>query len=194
MSIARRAIDDPDRQYVCIIDEMNLARVEHYFAEVLSRLEDRRHSDAGGFVSGQLFSGALHAEDAPWGRVVLPANLAIVGTVNMDESTHGFSRKVLDRAFTLELSEVDLRNWELPTATPAPTRTWPVESWYPRAVQLGGLSQIAAEDRELILRLIQNLADMNEILKGAQLQLGYRSRDELALFLIHAGASSRTSS
>ena len=38
-------------------------------------------------------------------RSVLPPNLKIVGTVNMDETTHGLSKKVLDRAFTLEMSE-----------------------------------------------------------------------------------------
>jgi hypothetical protein len=186
LSIARRALEDPDRHYVCIVDEMNLARVEHYFAEVLSRIEDRRRSDTGGFVSGQLFSGALRPEDSAWGRVGLPANLAIVGTVNMDESTHGFSRKVLDRAFTLELSEVDLANWE---AAPAPGRLasiWPVESWYPRALQLSSLSSPTAEDRDLIAGLIGHLTEINVILGAAQLQLGYRSRDEIGLFLINA--------
>jgi hypothetical protein len=187
LSIARRALEDPDRHYVCIVDEMNLARVEHYFAEVLSRIEDRRKSATGGFVSGQLFSGALRPEDAEWGRVGLPANLAIVGTVNMDESTHGFSRKVLDRAFTLELSEVSLANWELPAPSAhVPVPTWPVESWYPRALQLSGVSPMSREEREIVTDLIEVLTKVNAILRSAQLQLGYRSRDEIALFLLHA--------
>lgn len=41
-------------------------------------------------------------------RLSLPANLIIVGTVNMDETTFSFSRKVLDRAMTIEMNEVDL--------------------------------------------------------------------------------------
>jgi hypothetical protein len=107
LDAAREAMDAPGRHLVCIVDEMNLARVEHYFAELLSRIEGRQvQADGHGFASPPLLGGNLHeAAGARWASVHLPPNMALVGTVNMDESTHSFSRKVLDLAFTLELAE-----------------------------------------------------------------------------------------
>jgi hypothetical protein len=87
-------MQEPQRSFVCVLDEMNLARVEHYFAEILSRTEDRDRTQGGGYSSAPLISQALQPDDQHWSAVVLPRNLAIVGTVNMDESAHGFSRKV----------------------------------------------------------------------------------------------------
>ena len=89
----------PDLPYFLILDEMNLARVEHYFAPFLSAME-----------TGDKL--VLHAQDEPvngvqpWIR--WPRNLFIGGTINMDETTHAISDKVLDRAFTLEFWQVDL--------------------------------------------------------------------------------------
>ena len=97
-----RASRRPDLPWFLILDEMNLARVERYFAPFLSAME-----------SGKRLH--LHAEDGdvngvppsvPW-----PASLRIGGTVNMDETTHPFSDKVLDRAFTMELWDVDLKGF-----------------------------------------------------------------------------------
>lgn len=90
---------DPGRPYFLLLDEMNLARPEHYFAPLLASME-----------SGEPIR--LHGEERtvngvpasiPW-----PKNLFVGGTVNIDETTHPFSDKVLDRAFTLEFWEADL--------------------------------------------------------------------------------------
>lgn len=93
------ATQNPTLPYFLILDEMNLARVERYFAPFLSSMETGEH----------LF---LHAHnDAVNGvppRIPWPKNLFIGGTVNMDETTHPFSDKVLDRAFTLEFWNVHL--------------------------------------------------------------------------------------
>ncbi len=92
--------------FFAILDEMNLARVEHYFSDFLSALESGeplRLHDEQSVESGE-------TEDAvPIPRSLkVPKNLFFTGTVNVDESTYMFSPKVLDRAFTLELNEVDL--------------------------------------------------------------------------------------
>ena len=92
--------------YFVIFDEMNLARVEHYFSDFLSALEsdepiDLHDDDAT--ESGE----ALHGPRVPK-RLRIPKNVFITGTVNVDESTYMFSPKVLDRAFTIELNHVDL--------------------------------------------------------------------------------------
>ncbi|HEX7242745.1 MAG TPA: DUF3578 domain-containing protein, partial [Longimicrobiaceae bacterium] len=186
LDAAREAMEHPRRHRVAVLDEMNLARVEQYFAEVLSRIEDRRPHPAGGFATAPL----LHAASGPgeeWARVVLPPNLALVGTVNVDESAHGFSRKVLDRAFTLELAEVDLAAWEpLGAAAEPEPAWWPVSAWHPRAVTLAGLGPLTEPERERVRATVEALAAANSWLAPAGLQAGYRTRDEAALFVLHA--------
>ncbi|OPZ75411.1 MAG: hypothetical protein BWY80_00161 [Firmicutes bacterium ADurb.Bin456] len=165
---------------------MNLARVEQYFAEVLCRIEDRRPAAGGGYASGPLVNIALQEGDATWLEQGLPPNLAIVGTVNMDESTHGFSRKVLDRAFTIELSDIDLAAWEKTAPGPSSVTPWPAAAWHPRAACLGELTAGNAEERQIIEKVIESLTAINSFLARAQLQVGYRVRDEIALFVLHA--------
>ena len=184
---AREAQSRPYRHLTCIVDEMNLARVEQYFAEILSRIEDRRPTpDGAGFESPPLLEADLQGVEAGWGAVTLPANFALVGTVNMDESAHGFSRKVLDRAFTLELADVDLTAWTPASAEAASSALWPVAAWRPRAIRLAGLSTLTDDEHALVNRAVETLAGLNVFLTPAQVQAAYRTRDEVALFVLHA--------
>lgn len=188
ITFARKAISNPNQHFVCILDEMNLARVEQYFAEVLSKVEDRRPAEGGGFQSSELLSQTLLSQDREWATVCLPANLAIVGTVNMDESSHGFSRKVLDRAFTIELSDVDLTSWRRgANESGRQVQPWSAATWYPRAITLATLSSDESEASE-VASIVQVLVEINSFLSQAQLQLGYRTRDEIVLFVLHSGA------
>ncbi len=186
LEAARAAVDQPTRHFTCLVDEMNLARVEQYLAEVLSRIEDRRPAPRGGYESPPLLEENQRAAAPVWSDVRLAPNFALVGTVNMDESAHGFSRKVLDRAFTLELADVDL------TALPAPPEgtpeaaRWPASAWYPRATRLGALEGVTENEQAHIDRAVEALAEANRFLAPAQLQVAYRTRDEVALFLLHA--------
>jgi len=102
LRLVLRAARHPRLPWFLILDEMNLARVERYFAPFLSTME-----------TGEDLQ--LHAEEddingvpptIPW-----PANLRIGGTVNMDETTYPFSDKVLDRAFTMEFWQVKLKQY-----------------------------------------------------------------------------------
>lgn len=189
LELASDAAANRDRFYTCIVDEMNLARVEQYFAEVLSRIEDRRPDKKGEKGSGystEPLIGQVRKGDAEWGEVVIPANLAIVGTVNMDESTHGFSRKVLDRAFTIELSDVHLANWSPNGAQTDNVSTWPVTSWHPLNIRLSELDNPTTGQLTEINRAIAALDAVNILLAPSQLQVGYRTRDEVAFYLLHA--------
>jgi 5-methylcytosine-specific restriction protein B len=95
-----RATRDPLRPYLLILDEMNLAHVERYFADVLSGMESRE----------PCLPNLRHGTDGSWRlapspepeRVEFPRNLFVAGTVNVDETTYMFSPKVLDRANTFE--------------------------------------------------------------------------------------------
>jgi hypothetical protein len=79
------------RPFHLILDEMNLARVEYYFAKFLSAMEQRSRATGARIELGGNAS------------VNLPPNLFFVGTVNIDETTHGFADKVFDRAQLLEI-------------------------------------------------------------------------------------------
>lgn len=185
----RAASDDDGRFHVCLVDEMNLARVEHYFAEFLSAIEDRKAADDGGYESSAILNLTLANDPDEWQSQHIPANLAIVGTVNMDETTHGFSRKVLDRAFTLELSEVNLRRLSkkddrVLNTTSSPS--WPLAYWHCRASRIEELGAASAEIHQDVQKAIETLEAINRLLRYSQLQVGYRTRDEVALFLVNA--------
>ena len=87
---ANRAYRRP-RAFHVILDEMNLARVEHYFSRFLSAMEVRSRE------------GLARLDLAPGHHIELTPNLRFTGTVNVDETTHGFAEKVFDRAQVIEL-------------------------------------------------------------------------------------------
>lgn len=187
LRLCEEAIRTPDKQYFFILDEMNVARVEYYFAEVLSVMENRRKLQDK-IISEPLNPSAPNAQGVDWGAVYLPANVSLIGTVNMDETTHGFSRKVLDRAFVLELSEVDLANYPGPRADLAPLASWSAAAWAPRYLRLADVD--APETNQAVTEAVNALVRANESLQPAQLQVGYRVRDEVALFCLNATTQS----
>lgn len=99
LSFLLKANADPQKPYVLLLDEMNLAHVERYFADVLSGME-----------SGQpCLPNLVYESDGNWrvssygpDQIVFPNNVFVIGTVNVDETTYMFSPKVLDRANTFE--------------------------------------------------------------------------------------------
>lgn len=97
-----RASGDPSRPYTVVFDEMNLSHPEQYLAPLLSAMETGDEIE-------------LHALDEDVGgvppRLRYPSNLVIIGTVNMDETTHGLSDKILDRASVLEFWDVDVDSY-----------------------------------------------------------------------------------
>ena len=107
----KAALSDHTKPYFLCLDEMNLARVEYYLSDLLSVMETReRHGNV--ILTSPVITAADYGGDveaaAKYGEITLPQNLYIIGTVNMDETTFPFSRKVLDRANTIEFSFVDL--------------------------------------------------------------------------------------
>ncbi len=107
-----RAAERPAELYVCVLDEMNLSHPEQYLAPLLSAMEQRDD----GWIALQRGAGqGVPAEPAERAEVPeglpYPANLVLIGTVNMDETTMGLSDKVLDRAFTLEFWDVEVAKW-----------------------------------------------------------------------------------
>lgn len=170
----------PPRPFFLIFDEMNLARVEHYFSDFISAME-----------SGEEL--ALHddediAEEVPR-RLGLPSNLFVVGTVNVDETTYMFSPKVLDRAFVLEFNDVDLdllsgrAPSEEPSSTPlALSKLAGGLKLFGRATDDEWLAFEALADGEL-RRL---LAQIHGALAEDNRHFGYRVAREVARFVVLA--------
>lgn len=148
LEFLRRAVAEPDRPYVLILDEMNLSRPEQYLAPLLSAMETGEpielHSE-----------GDVH--DGVECRIPYPSNLVIIGTVNMDETTHGLSDKVLDRAFTLEFWDIDIRAY-------------------------AGWSRLAVPAQDLE-RLRTLLGELMRALEPARLHFGWRVLDDIVDFL-----------
>ncbi|WP_336245742.1 MrcB family domain-containing protein [Paenibacillus apiarius] len=103
------------KPYFVCLDEMNLARVEHYFSDVLSVLETQEWQGERIVTTRLLQPEMLSQEEdrARFGDLHIPDNVYLVGTVNMDETTHPFSKKVLDRANTIEFNYIELNQYPL---------------------------------------------------------------------------------
>ena len=121
---------NPDVPFFVCLDEMNLAPVEQYFAEFLSVLETRSRDQDGHVVTGALVDKQYFKDDTKMKEdfgldgaddwtikvrsdlvnkgLTLPPNLIVIGTVNMDDTTYQFSRKVIDRAMTIEMNGGEL--------------------------------------------------------------------------------------
>jgi len=111
IDFVKQAENDRIHPYFLCLDEMNLARVEYYLSDFLSIIETRRF-EGDKVITDPMLSDLYYGTDQSavqrYGTICLPENLYIIGTVNMDETTFPFSRKVLDRANTIEFSFVDL--------------------------------------------------------------------------------------
>lgn len=98
----------PEKQYIVCFDEMNLARVEHYFAQFISVLEKEDHPMIRLYnpsLAPRLYNSEKYPPEIPVGR-----NVLFTGTVNVDESTCHFSDKILDRANVITLSQCHFRD------------------------------------------------------------------------------------
>ncbi|WP_439327452.1 McrB family protein [Lonepinella sp. BR2357] len=188
------------RPFWLCLDEMNLAPVEQYFADYLSILETRewkQNNDHFYYQSKPIFSPqdfkkfeknedflneleltedpVLVAYFSQYG-IPLPFNLIVAGTVNMDETTHGFSRKVLDRALSFDFNEFYPNKFD--------------QYFSPNTVNKALSYPIYSSAREYKLndiyieKSVQFLTKINQILINTPFELAYRALNELLLSVI----------
>ena len=223
--------------FVCL-DEMNLAPVEHYFAEMLSIMETRKHpkmedSDevdmnivkTGAIVDAQYFREfagltdrngntytaqktdrdiymKLHGidtesdidhevgkrTDLTTEGLTLPDNVVIIGTVNMDDTTHQFSRKVIDRAMTIEMNGGKLSNMfggskNLEYLPKEEQEKWQ-EYFHQRYVNADEvLDAHPNEAEDIIEKVPAKLDNINKALKGTPFEVSYRVLNELTIMV-----------
>lgn len=206
-----KAMRYPDVPFFVCMDEMNLAPVEQYFAEFLSVLESRKLLSDGTITSEPLikadifskYADQLHRDlgitdtetyKAVYDRLKndglrLPSNLIVVGTVNMDETTHQFSRKVIDRAMTIEMNiedaETPFKNFfEGGDALHYYDNPQPKELFLPKVVQASeALSTLRAEDASYLKENVPGLLhSLNSALNGTPFKIAYRVQNELILY------------
>lgn len=179
----KNAFKNPDKPYFFILDEMNLARVEHYFSDFLSVIETRERNDeeiiTDPILKEELLKGAKNGSE--FKSLGWPQNLFLIGTVNMDETTHAFSRKVLDRANSIEMNEVDL-NW-LPDSNGDVEPLVNIGTSFLMTPFLSS-KELSGENKESIKDEMALLIQVNKILEKADLHFAYRVRDEVAFYLI----------
>lgn len=184
----KKANENPDEIYFLCLDEMNLARVEYYFSDFLSKMETRRRKGVEIVTDKLLDSDTFEYEDdrEKYGDIIIPENLYIVGTVNMDETTHPFSKKVLDRANTIEFNEVYLDNFLFndDVDTVLDDISFKVTNDFLKAEYLT-LNDCIEGNEELLKDIIDKLVEINNILQEANLQVGYRVRDELCFYMLY---------
>lgn len=116
-----RAAADPQQLYFVCLDELNLARPEYYLAPILSAMETVEHSIDLGTPAEVVTSTTGEPIRNP---LRLPLNLRLIGTVNVDESTHSLSDKLLDRANVIELTAVDLAAFRAAYPNPIDDTVW----------------------------------------------------------------------
>lgn len=178
---AQEHLDEP---YFLCLDEMNLARVEYYLSDILSVIETRKLKDEQ-IVTGPILSTNIYGTDvdaaAKYGTLIIPENLYIVGTVNMDETTFPFSRKVLDRANTIEFSTVNfLAGFDAPSndVNPMDVGNDLMKADYVFFKQ-------CAREQTYVNELCVELQEINKILESANAHVGYRVRDEITFYMLN---------
>ena len=191
-----KAWEDTDTPYFLCLDEMNLAPVEQYFAEYLSVIESRKSHEDGLVTTDPI----LEKVDEEWyfnltasltmkddirkkfnkEGICIPQNLIVVGTVNMDETTFSFSRKVLDRAMTIEMNEVDLDAGL--TERYEHIEKLGYEELIGTAVE--GVD-VYSDNREVCDKALNYLKAVNTVLEGTPFKVAYRTRNEFLLYVVN---------
>ena len=196
LKFVAKAWETPVVPYFLCLDEMNLAPVEQYFAEYLSVVESRKCQENGTITTDPIIKNSkdewykslvkelsddkdLQSQFIDDG-ITIPQNLIVVGTVNMDETTFSFSRKVLDRAMTIEMNEVDLYGG--------------LDSQYEKIGKLeaGNLIGTAVEgvdvyqdNKDVCDMALKYLEAVNTELEGTPFKVAYRTRNEFLLYVVN---------
>jgi len=179
LKVMQDAMVHPNEPFFVILDEMNLARVEHYFSDFLSVMETRERNANNSIVTSAVITDTKVNDGK---AVTIPQNLMIVGTVNMDETTHPFSRKVLDRANAVEMNTIDL-NW---LENIDDNMQEPVANIFADAFvspYINANKDLTPNQKQYLNDSLALLIEINTLLEPAGLHFGYRVRDEIAFYL-----------
>ena len=213
-----KAMKYPQIPFFLCLDEMNLAPVEEYFAEFLSAIESRSY-EKGEYSTDPIIKSFVSFGEEVCDKMIstlfpkqssddndikvlkdklrtkglsLPQNLIVIGTVNMDETTFSFSRKVLDRAMSIEMNDVDYDSYLNGTTDnelKSLLDTFDTDELNSLLVERPvNSSEIIEElgngddinDSQFVIDYLKNI---NALLDGTPFKLGYRAANEAFLYL-----------
>lgn len=213
-----KAWQHPKVPFFLCLDEMNLAPVEEYFAEFLSAIESRSFEggeyltdpiikpfnsfgeDVAKMMVNTLFPNFTAGDtESATTKIIkhfrikgltLPKNLIVIGTVNMDETTFSFSRKVLDRAMSVEMNEVNYDSFLNDTTDDDLKAIVQAFEENDDADLNALLVDRHIEAKEIIDEwgddakfAIDYLKRINALLEGTPFKLGYRAANEALIYL-----------
>ncbi len=160
---------------------MNLSHVERYFADFLSAMESSKPELA---LHGQGTLAADAGLHVP-ARQTLPANVFIIGTVNVDETTYMFSPKVLDRANVIEfrVTQEQMRTFLATPTTAVSVKDLAGDGAHYAEAFVASAQRDAALDPTTATQLQQDLLELFEPLSLVGAEFGYRSAKEIAKFV-----------
>lgn len=210
-----KAMRYPEVPFFVCLDEMNLAPVEQYFAEYLSVLETRTLENnsiiSGSLINNDVFNNheadifaslglnkeertdladelvkitAIENELKEFG-LRLPQNVVVVGTVNMDDTTHQFSRKVIDRAMTFEMNDLNFNTmFEEDEKLNYVVEPLPAALIIADSVNANHALNIMEGDDagKLKAATISLMQTLDEKLKNTPFRVAYRVQNELVLY------------
>ncbi|MCW2928631.1 MAG: 5-methylcytosine-specific restriction related enzyme [Thermoleophilia bacterium] len=181
--------------YFVILDEMNIARIEHYFSDFLSALESRREDEDGSIRQEALHLHSADATRVEWmdhlgveyeipQRLAIPTNVVFTGTLNLDETTTGMSPKVVDRASTINFSAVDFAGYLNGSAGVHERDLLEMPADRTRSSDfLGTLRLAGAADSHDVATYLRPFVDLNDLLVTHDQHYGYRVLNDVALFV-----------
>lgn len=213
-----KAWQHPEVPFFLCLDEMNLAPVEEYFAEFLSAIESRSFEggeymtdpiikpfnsfgeDVAKMMVNTLFPNFTAGDtESATTKIIkhfrikgltLPKNLIVIGTVNMDETTFSFSRKVLDRAMSVEMNEVnydsflnDTTDDDLKAIVQAFEENDDADLnalLVDRHIKAKDIIDGLGDDAKFTIDYLKRI---NALLEGTPFKLGYRAANEALIYL-----------
>ncbi len=159
--------ENKNKLFIVCFDEMNLARVEHYFSQFLSLLERPANQRELQLYDKQ-YSGRLYNSTEYPNRIKIGDNVKFIGTVNIDESTYHFSDKVLDRANVIQLDVLNYANmWTKTKYASLGNINWTIDDYNSITVTNSD------EDMQLVHQL---LWDIHTLLHSANSKYGVGPR------------------
>ncbi len=171
--VLRRIYESSYNDYinVIILDELNIARVEYYFAEMLSIMEMPDVNEWRiELVSSSWENDPVNLKD---GKLLIPQNTWYIGTANNDDSTFSISDKVYDRAFTINIDSKGVP-FEAPDVEPEFVSYSYVERLYKKALEENPVEQRYLDMIEAV---------DNYVIKKFRVAFGNRIIKQLKIFV-----------
>ena len=183
IDFVKAAQDDPEKPYILCLEKVLLDRMEYYLNDILRPMEARKEEnyEPQPLVTEKYYGSDTEAAEK-YGTLYIPENLYVVCTLNLDETSLPLNQKLLDRIYTIELTEKDM-----PVGgAEEPVQAAEVDNAFLQPAYRG-LFQCAEEP--LVERCFAEFETMNKMLMKGSAYVGYQIRNDAAVYVCNAVAS-----